>query len=254
MPEDAAVLDAFYRRHDFVLAEVERYVNGAWASLSAYDEAQVAEFAAAIEAFLPAAQQTVASSVDAMVALMTESSPVGVPAGLVTNVRGIPTAEEFRRPFIQLWGGLRDGGDYLDLVAKAGDRAAKMAVTDTQIAMRSAMDHVASKNPQVVGYRRVLTPPSCMFCAAAATKTYGGRHLMPLHTSCDCKVAPIIGTRDPGKVANQQLLENLKAQGPDYWKKKGFVDSHGLPLDPTKVGELPVRVSHGDIGLILETT
>lgn len=251
---DAAILARFQERHAFVLAEVERYVNESWSGLSAYDEAQVAEFAALIEQILPAAQQTIAASVDAMVSIMAETSPVGVPVEVVTNVRGMPALDEFRRPFIKMWGGLRDGVPYQDAVTQGAERAVKMAVTDTQMSMRNAMTYVSDRNPKMTGWRRTLTGKSCRFCAAAATKVYHRKNLMPLHSHCDCGVAPIIGTRDPGKVANRQLLENLKAQGPDYWKQKGFVDVDGLPFDPTTVSSLPVRVTHGELGPILETT
>ncbi len=77
---------------------------------------------------------------------------------------------------------------------------------------------------------------------------------MPLHTHCDCGVAPIIGDRDPGVTANRARLKALKARGPDYWKQSGFVDEAGLPVDPTKLPTTLARIEHNaEVGPVLNT-
>lgn len=108
---------------------------------------------------------------------------------------------------------------------------------------------------RVIGYRRVLTGRSCVFCAAAATKVYRRGDLMPLHAHCDCGVAPIYGTGDPGKVVNRGVLLELKKRGPEYWRQRGFVDDAGRPIDPTDVPERFGRVTENpDIGPVLAAT
>ncbi len=47
----------------------------------------------------------------------------------------------------------------------------------------------------------------------ASTQRYNSDNLMPLHTFCDCGVAPITGDVDPGRVVNEQLLRQLKESG-----------------------------------------
>jgi hypothetical protein len=108
---------------------------------------------------------------------------------------------------------------------------------------------------RLVGYRRVLTGRSCMFCAAAATKRYRKRDLMPLHARCDCSVAPIFPDSDPGDLLNEDLLRNLKERGPEYWKARGFVDNEGRPLDPTRVpAALGRAVDTDELGPVLTHT
>lgn len=85
----------------------------------------------------------------------------------------------------------------------------------------------------IVGYRRVLTGRSCVFCATASTKIYRRGGLMPLHAHCDCSVAPVFVGDDPAFDLNREVLDNLKARGRKYWEQRGFVDDRGRPIDPT---------------------
>lgn len=66
-------------------------------------------------------------------------------------------------------------------------------------------------------------------------------------SNCDCGIAPIIGTRDPGRVLNDGLLSDLKAQGPRYWQARHFqVDEDGSLVLP----DVAVR-DHGELGPVL---
>lgn len=117
----------------------------------------------------------------------------------------------------------------------------------------SAVDELAAR--RVVGYRRVLTGRSCMLCAAAATRIYRRGDLMPLHAHCDCAVAPVYSSSDPGRAANRALLGQLKKRGRDYWKQRGFVDNEGRPIDPTAI---PARFGRAtpnlEVGPVLAET
>lgn len=76
-------------------------------------------------------------------------------------------------------------------------------------------------------------------------------------SNCDCTVAPIWGTKDPGSVINRELLDQLQrnTDRSDYWRGGGMVDEHGnlvdkdgrriAPDDAVKVEE------HGELGPVL---
>jgi hypothetical protein len=119
---------------------------------------------------------------------------------------------------------LRRTSPDLELVRDEAARLAELRQTATVTEIRP-----------IVGYRRVLTGKSCMFCAAAATKVYGRGDLAPLHAHCDCSVTPVFLGADVGLDLNRQVLDNLKAQGKGYWKQRGFVDNDGNPIDPTEI-------------------
>lgn len=248
---DVAVIERFNAAHARLLEQVEAIVAAEWARLTSWRDPDAEQFITRVGRVVPVAQTRVAAMVDATVARLTDTAPVGVPAELVTDVRGVPLTEEYLRPFIEIWSKV-NREPLTDLVANAGDRVVKMATMDTQVGMRNAMTHVASVQPRVVGYRRVLKGKSCKFCAAASTRRYHKAQLMPLHAHCDCGIAPIIGTSDPGEVVNRRTLENLKAQGPEYWKRNGFVDADGAPIPPTEVpSSLAVVTDHDELGPLL---
>lgn len=244
---------AFQRAQANLLQRVADAVARVWAGLSGYDEANVAEFVTAVTGIVPVGQQAMGTLVDAYMARMAATAPVGVPVEVVTGLRDVPLEEQYRRPFLRLWHDMAPGADYQQLVAASGERAVTMAATDQQMAMVAATDHVLSAQPRIVGYRRVLTGKSCMFCAAASTRRYTRRDLMPLHSRCDCGIAPIIGHRDPGVVANEDLLSKLKDAGPDYWKQRGFVAPDGTPIDPTDIpSDVAAIDHHTEIGPALQ--
>ncbi|HEY9417874.1 MAG TPA: hypothetical protein VIQ30_24205 [Pseudonocardia sp.] len=92
---------------------------------------------------------------------------------------------------------------------KSGERRARSTgLTDLQLtATRTAQD-VLSANQSVVGYRRVLTgAENCGMCVVAATRLYHKRNLLPIHTACDCVVAPVMAGEDPGRTLNNKLLQ-----------------------------------------------
>ena len=101
------------------------------------------------------------------------------------------------------------------------------------MAIREFLQPLAHHFP--IGGIEHIIGKSCMFCAAAATRVYSRGDLAPLHSRCDCSVAPVFLGADVGLTLNRQVLDNLKAQGKGYWKKRGFVDNDGNPIDPTEI-------------------
>lgn len=238
--------------HGKILDDVERIIGERYVALGSWSDDRIAQFVAEVEAILGPAQARMAAIADATMARLAGDGPVGVPVEVYSNVRALDLADQYRRPFVKTWTALSKGDD-LDQAVDAGrHQAATMAKTDTQIAYRNSAHHVVTNQPRIVGYRRVLTGASCKFCAAASTKRYKREALMPLHSHCDCGIAPIIDTRDPGAVINRETLANLKSQGPDYWKQNGFVDEKGLPIDPENVPASSVTVGHeAELGPVL---
>lgn len=251
---DAELVAQFMAKHAQLLARIVAQVFGIWDNLDGYDRVNVDEFVTAAVPVVQANQVAAGRLVDAFVAKMAHSSPVGVLPETVTDVRnGVTPEDVYSRPFLRVWRNMAQGMTPAAAVANARDYLGGMAQMDAQLATSHAMADVSERQPGVVGYRRVLTGKSCMFCASASTQRYKSGTLRPLHFRCDCGVAPIIGDRDPGRVINSDLLDNLKERGPRYWAKSGFVDPQGNPVDPTRLGR--AALDHADeIGPVLATT
>lgn len=178
---------------------------------------------------------------------------------ILASIRnGTPIDEVYTRSVVTMRSALADNKPYVDALAAARARAVSAARMDVAVVNRDAAADGMSSEPRIVGYTRVLSGAACAFCAAASTQRYKSEDLMPLHNNCDCDVAPIIGTRDPGRVVNHQLLANLKeAGGSQYWQGNFTVDENGTirhpPADGSSEGaplDVAVR-EHGELGPVL---
>lgn len=126
---------------------------------------------------------------------------------------GVSPAEVYHRSIVEARRMVSTGSTFDEAMAAGRARAVSTARTDVSLANKAEIDRGGELRPWVVGYRRVLTGQSCAFCAVASTQRYRSARLMPLHPSCDCDVAEIFGTEDPGQVINRQLLDALKSEG-----------------------------------------
>lgn len=244
-------------------------------------------FAAAVVPMVQGAQQAMAAMTDAYLAallselLSEDVQPVGV--DLPADLRGVDADQVYRRPFLQIWTDLA-GGALLKAAIEAGRRRAEgLAATDLQLAKTHASRIAVERHEEaqrrggkrIVGYRRVLTGrENCAMCVLASTQRYHVKDLLPIHPACDCAVAPIVGTEDPGQVINSvtvtegaqavgtnsrgvdvfdgnQLVDLGKLLGPlhDEIKKRfGISDRGGRRIDYRKL--LTVH-EHGEIGPVL---
>lgn len=196
-------------------------VGQLWLELGGPDDRRAVEFAKVAEEVVNAAAQETALVVDSYVAEYVgtvRGTPTG-PSGLdlaefvVDQLRGAPGLDVYRRPALETRRLLAEGKPYDDAMAQAGRRAAGMAEADIGLAHRKAGVESMSNTPGVDGYRRTLTGKSCTLCMIASTQRYGSAELMPIHTRCDCRVAPIVGGTDYGRVINRDLYRELKASG-----------------------------------------
>jgi hypothetical protein len=207
------------------------YVEDAWDAYADLDNRSARRFAeAAAQVTIAAQEQTAALAagyLEANDAILGRSSQIVPTLPPIRN--GIAPQDVYHRSIVEART-LTARGVPVDRALDAGRaRAMSTARTDVILANRGAVAEAAAGRPWVVGYRRVLTGKSCALCATASTQRYKIADLQPIHPNCDCDVAEIYGTADPGRVINQGLLDDLQsatAEG-DYWRGPYLVDESG---------------------------
>jgi hypothetical protein len=182
---------------------------------------------------------------------LMDVEPVTGPVPSPTIRGGASLAEVYERPIVTARRVLAEGRTWAEAMRIGRQRAVATAETDVVLANRTALTEMSDRRDWIAGWRRVLTGSSCVFCATASTQRYKRADLAPLHGRCDCTIAPIAGDVDPGRVINRDLLFELKARGPDYWRQRGFVDADGNPIDPTTAPDLVAVHHHGEMGQVL---
>lgn len=250
MPNDAAVIRAHHRRLLAIRAAATGTVAAAWDRFANVDEPSAARFTKTAAAVSKASVAQTAAIAAALYTTIAGPVKHRLPPVVIRN--DVDPEEVYQRSIVTARTVLSKGGVWLDAMAAGRARAVSTASTDVVLANRAAADVEGSARPSVRGYRRVLTGSSCMFCATASTQTYHSADLAPLHNACDCDIAPLIGTSDPGRVLNRDLLSTLKERGPDYWSQRGFVDPDGQPLDPADLSPDLIAVhEHGEMGAVV---
>jgi hypothetical protein len=230
-----------------------------WQRFGGPGDGNIDAFLAAIVPLIEGAQVAAARMVAGSFALQVRlETGTGVAVAIapeavtIAALRGTAAAEVYTRPVITMRKALADGLDFGDAMRLAGDRVEQLASTDLVMAEREAATVAAEADSRIVGYRRVLRGSSCALCATASTQRYRRKNLMPIHSRCDCGVAPIIGSADPGQVINKPLVRQLKAAAKatgskDYYKNRHVtVDENGNVTLP----DVKVR-NHGELGPVL---
>lgn len=185
-----------------------------WAALGSWDEADVVRLTDTVVPLVRAGQVQVAASTDLylaqVVAEMTGETvaAVGISPASVTDLRPVPPAEVYRRPFVEVWSALKSGRRFADALSLGADRLGRLAEDDLSLAHR----HAANSSLEARGlttYRRVTRPEfsrsgPCGLCGLASEQTYRTGHLLPIHTRCACDVMPVIGSADPASLLNRE--------------------------------------------------
>lgn len=210
--ELARISRAHHRQYLAVQSSTADLVGAAWTKHKPLDDLSTSKFLAAVESIVGGALlETAALAVGFMSA---NDILLGFASELIPSkpqIRGGRSVSEvYRRSVYQARRQIAAGASYDDAMRSGMARARQTAATDVSLANRQAIADAAPGRPWVVGYRRVLTSVSCAFCATASTQRYRTADLHPLHPGCDCDVAEIIGTNDPGRIINRQLLDDLK--------------------------------------------
>ncbi len=116
---------------------------------------------------------------------------------------GVSTRTVYDRPMRDLRTALADQRPYLDGFDAGLKHALDAADTDLALTHRAVTDVVLLPRPEVIGSRRILTPPSCGVCVADADRLYPkGKRTVRLHARCDCTIASVTADDDPGPRMN----------------------------------------------------
>jgi hypothetical protein len=114
-------------------------------------------------------------------------------------------------PFIALATALSLGHAFTQAVESGSLRAEGIGKSAVTFAARAAS---TAAEPHVVGWTRVLDAAPCEWCQVVSIQRYHSAEAASFgHLNCHCDIDPIIGTRDPGRTLNHQLLAQLKESG-----------------------------------------
>ncbi len=193
-----------------------------WLELGGPDDARLEEAADALEELVNdanrAAGQLVDEYLDEYVGTISRTPPpprsstgaLDLAELAVDQLRD--AADTYRRPGVSLRKGLADGKLYDVAMREQMHRVNAQIQTDVALAHRHAARNAMQRH-ELTYYRRVLTGESCDLCRIASTQRYNTGDLMPIHGRCDCRVAPIVGNHDAGRIVNRELYRELKADG-----------------------------------------
>lgn len=246
-------------------------VGTMWTELGSWREADAVAYLRQVVPLIHGATAAMAALTDTylgqLLAEMTGVPDLGPPAAArgAGYARPAPIAEVYRRPFITTWTALAQGKPLPEAVNSGRARLLNIAATDLQLSKRAASHTRLDADPRVVGYRRVLMgSKSCAMCALAASQRYHKRRLLPIHPGCDCGVAPIVGTEDPGQALNVHTARDRDAlEAGDVQELAGSsalhqavaarfgakaADAGGRRLD---YRQLVVEHEHGELGTVM---
>jgi hypothetical protein len=185
------------------------YAARAWESLPNHDEESVAPFLAVVVPLVLAAQRQSAALVNAFLAAAAGRPPLPINLNRVTgaairtatpevieasrgvlpdDATGVPPQVVYRRPFVEVWGGLANGTPRDRAVSAATDRIEATAAMDVQNAMRHTLRLVGEQDDLILGYRRVPNTDACPFCKLIAGRRYLTSDLLEVHARCRCGV------------------------------------------------------------------
>lgn len=136
-------------------------------------------------------------------------------------------------------------------IEAAVQRVETVADLDAQLVTARQSQASMQRQSDLTGYRRVVHPEmskggTCGLCAAASTRLYGPRELMPIHARCACTTVPVYDHADVGAELNSVDLAMLyrhagSTAGGDLKRTRYRVDEHG-ELGPVLTAEdAPIR-------------
>jgi len=197
-----AQLDANYIR---LMTDLRSRVVGLmerqFLSLPNYWQVNEDAFVRAAVPLIVGAQRTTATVTVAWLrARLLEETGRSVPssvnlAPIAKGLRGVPSTDLYRRPFVQTRYTWKEGATVTAAVAAGRLRLLALASTDLQLAhTTAASDFIQRTDPNMVkGYRRVTTSKEpCPLCIKAADWHYYRGDLLPIHDNCHCIVVPAL--------------------------------------------------------------
>lgn len=220
-----------------VRAKIQRFADLHWQALPGYRDVDVDRLVAKVVPAVEAGQRQVATLTDTYLARLAKRSAIGTVD--VSQLRGVDSAEVYRRPAVTVYTALANGATYPDAVEQGRSRLSSLIATDMAMAMREQ----ASTSMQGQGFKtfqRVISGVNtCALCEIASTQRYYTEDLMPIHPGCSCGVEPL---DDPGvQVIDPARLEQTHSDVADF---AGSADRTGRHIDYRKI---TVR-RHGEYG------
>jgi hypothetical protein len=216
-PSPAQIHDAYVHATDEVRRRILAYTQAAWHSLDQWRTPDIERFVRKVVPVVTGGQVRVANLTDAYLAAMATNvlgvatRPVGIPTSTVNDsvMRGVTTADVYRRTGPAVWSALAAGAPLDDAVHQGLTRALVTAGTDLQLARTHATRYSLSRDDRVVGYQRIPDGGACELCLLASTQRYRGEDLMPIHNRCGCDVEPLFGDGDTGQIIDHELLDRI---------------------------------------------
>lgn len=253
--EQAALTDQFLTGKTTLRLAMTEWVRRWFLAAESFRDADADRYVAEVLPVAAGAQQALASLAWVYQAKMLAditgdlTAPAPVPVASVTGLalRGVEPQVVYRRPFAEIYRRISDGASLTDAVTAGERRAQQIAITDLQLTDMRTANAVLSNDPRAPQYyRRTLTGhENCGLCIIASTQRYHRRQLAAIHPGCDCGVAPLPGSVDPGQVIDEDLLR----QAHDAIEARfGQYDAGGRAPDYRKV--ILVR-EHGELGPVL---
>lgn len=224
------------------------YAQKAWGGLGVYRDVDIDRFVAMIVPVVETGQKQIWQLTNAYLDATTRAAglaPLGrTPVMTGAEMRGISLEEVYRRPANSVYTALSEGIGIEQAVELGRQRLVDLVTTDMQLASTRAYHGRLSNDKRVAGYQRVIRGTfTCPLCQLASTQRYHRKDLMPIHPGCDCGVAPIFGTHDPGQVINQERLDAINQAA----EESGLTDTHAGKGKERMWADLKIQ-EHGEYG------
>lgn len=224
-----------------------------WTDLGSWNDADVERFVDRVAPLVQAGQMQTATLTDGYIAqVLSEMTgatvrPLGLSREDVTDLRGVPVAEVYRRPFVEIWTGLKNGQSFADALNIGQDRLLRLVDDDLSLSHRTMTSAAFTQHDHVSRYRRVIRPElarggTCGLCIAAASQVYRSDNLMAVHSRCHCEVLPILADSDPGATFNDEDIKSVYG--------RAAAESDGLDAASLKKVRFTVH-EHGELGPVL---
>jgi hypothetical protein len=229
-------------------ASIAGYLNLLWSRLTSWRGPDAAQFAGTVAPIITGGQQRMAALTAAHLEQMVRANG-GTPgrldlSGLTdADLRGVPAAEVYQRPFRQIWTDLSQGKPLDEAVTSAGHRLQSLAATDLQLAKTHTAQRILSGSTKVTGYQRVLGPDEhhCALCLLTSSRVYRKAELMPIHPGCQCTPVPVFAGDPPPSVDPEAVHEAVRATLGDR-----YVNASGRGYR-----DLVVVHTHSELGPVL---
>lgn len=248
-----AITGAYQRQQLALAANTTEATGRLWDRVGGIDDKALAGWVDAVTPVVEAGELAMVRLTDAYYAQYVTAAtgvleqPLGLGAELTGKaVRGVATDTVYARPVITARAALAQAKPLSEAIAIARARATQTARTDMVVVARNSARSAMAPRSLIVGYRRIPDGDACPFCILASTQRYHVRDLMPIHPSCGCSTAPIIGSRDPGGVLDTDLRDALMAADPALGKR-GMNRQRAREIAAEKIAVH----EHGELGPVL---